>query len=751
MRLPAAIQDQDKHLGPGSAIVHESQSQDRRPTSDTGYCQHSYAFGRLPNYIALPHRQPAQTGFLAKHHPAPLSQMSILFGYADPSSNASPRSRSPVKSLSSSNVLEIMAQPDSSLAPPTQLRRMVSSQSLMEDADHNTLPDPRVRATSPADGATSPAHHPDLDQEVAALSTKLINAINHQTTLDDTLSATRQELDTSKERIRQLEALVTTQKELLSGDAWIPRKSVENERSKLLALVAEEKKQRMEVEKEKKKIEQELETLTVSLFEEANKMVITAKEDAKKEQDILHRKNEQLKAQLADTENLLKSQQEQLAQLKLVMEQMAADQDDHSGTTPSSPGFSKFDPRDDETQVSEGPSQSSVLESYVPTYPTNLPHLVHPVLRTDLAAYEDFLSLIKTSKRTSARVSSGSYTGLPILSFTGNSAISASPNTSASLSATGTPASTNASPQTPNTPASTASTSSAVSSTPLPPLKETKFYKRALAEDIEPTLRLDIAPGLSWLARRSVLSSMTEGSLVVEPIPTNGPFMSISKPQYYSCSLCGESRKDEQHLRNHRFRTSESDSAQRYPLCQYCLTRVRSTCDFLGFLRMVKDGHWRADNVDSERAAWEESVRLRDQMFWSRIGGGVVPAHSGHSHPVVTTDKMGRNSHEARPPSREVDMAKESRISKLSSSSGATLTTDESSRGEKTPTPEPVTSVPRSNAEGAISPIDDGHQPDANPAEASNHLGDTVAEQGKDRGQRLSLQIPRALGDEASV
>ena len=79
------------------------------------------------------------------------------------------------------------------------------------------------------------------------------------------------------------------------------------------------------------------------------------------------------------------------------------------------------------------------------------------------------------------------------------------------------------------------------------------------------------------------------------------------------------------YLRNHRFRASETDSAQRYPLCKYCLGRVRSTCDFVGFLRMVKDGHWRADGEDSEKAAWEESVRLRDQMFWARIGGGVVP------------------------------------------------------------------------------------------------------------------------------
>ncbi|GAP86615.2 putative GDP GTP exchange factor Sec2p [Rosellinia necatrix] len=640
----------------------------------------------------------------------------------------------------------------SSLAPP-QIRRMPSAQSLMEDADHSTLPDPRARSMSSTDAPANPVHHPDLDQEVATLSTKLINAINHQTTLDDTLSVTRQELDTSRDRIRELEALVTKQQEILSGDAWVPRRTLEAESKKLVALVTEEKNRRVDVEKEKKKIEQELETLTVSLFEEANKMVITAKEDAKKEQEILHRKNEQLKAQLADTEGLLKSQQEQLAQLKLVMEQMAADHDDHSGTTPSSPGFSKFDPRDDETQISEAASQSGVLEPIAPTYPTNLPHIVHPILRTDLNSYEDFLALIKTSRRTSSRVSSGSYTGLPILNFTGNSAITTSSSaSSASLSAVGTPTSTTVSPQTPNTPASAISTGSAVSSTPLPPLKETKFYKRVLAEDIEPTLRLDIAPGLSWLARRSVLSAMTEGTLVVEPIPTNSPFASISRPQFYPCSLCGEARKDEPHLRNHRFRTSESESAQRYPLCQYCLTRVRSTCGFLGFLRMVKDGHWRADNADSERAAWEESVRLRDQMFWSRIGGGVVPIRDGHLHPTVTGEKMARNSHEATQPTGEGDATgKSSGTSRVSTSSCMTLTSDEQSKGEKTPTPVLPTLASRSNIETVMP--HGGDQLQTSTTEPSSHLGDKMAEQEKDRsqGQRLSLTIPGAFGDETLV
>ena len=601
------------------------------------------------------------------------------FGHLRSLSSISPsaistRSRSPAKSNSSNNVAADMgvSLDPSSLSAPRLHRRMPSSQSLIEDQDHSTIPDPRIRSPSTTDGTedTSHTHHPDLDHEVAALSTKLINALNHQTTLDDTLSATRQELETSHARIRELEQLVAQQQETLSGDVWVKRSSVEEEKNKLLRRLIDEKRQRAEVEKGKRKIEQELETLTVSLFEEANRMVITAKEDAKKEQDALRRKNELLKAQLADTEGLLRSQQEQLTELKHVMEQMSVERDSHIGTAPSSPGLSRFECKDDDVRTCDDTSHFSHPEPLSPTHPTSFTHLLQPILRTDIASFDDFIALVKTSKKQPpSRVSSGSYSGLnPLAGFGGSGSGSAPSNASTvSVSTAGTPASSNnVSPQTPNTPASALSAGSAASA-PLPPLKDSRFYKRVLAEDVEPTLRLDTAPGLSWLARRSVLGAMTEGTLVVEPVPTNSPFASISKPQHYACSLCGESRKDEEHLRNHRFRTSESDSAQRYPLCKYCLGRVRSTCDFLGFLRMVKDGHWRADDADAERAAWEESVKLREQMFWSRIGGGVVPAHISHAPPP---EKSVRTSHETSRLSVEDEKAVESRRPSILSTDG---------------------------------------------------------------------------------
>jgi Rab guanine nucleotide exchange factor SEC2 len=520
-----------------------------------------------------------------------------------------------------------------SLEVPHHIRRMSSQQTLMEEEEFSTSPDPRRGGGSP-----TPARHPGLDDEVAALSTKLINAINHQTSLDDILAATRLELDRSKERVRELEETNAAQREKLAGDVWVRRSAAEAEKNKLLARIIEEKRQRSEVEKEKRKIEQELENLTTALFEEANNMVISAKEEAQREHDVLQRKNDLLKSQLSDTEDILRSQQEQLAELKLVMEQLTLERDDHSGTTPSSPGFSKFDSRDDDTTASDSGSQGlGLVEPSSPTYPTSLTHLLQPVLRTDIAAYDDFLALIQTSKRAPSRASSGSYTGLnPLLSLAASNA------SAVSLATSGT-TSSNVSPQTPNTPASVFTNPSV----PLPPLKETKFYKRALVEDVEPTLRLDMAPGLSWLARRSVLTAITEGTLVVEPVPTNSPFAAISKPQFYPCSLCGDNRRDDPHLRMHRFKTNESDSAQRYPLCKYCLSRVRSTCDFLGFLRIVKDGHWRVDDLDGEKSTWEESVRLREQMFWCRIGGGVVPAsQTMHAHSASIDEKPSPGTHE---------------------------------------------------------------------------------------------------------
>ena len=348
---------------------------------------------------------------------------------------------------------------------------------------------------------------------------------------------------------------------------------------------------------------------------------------ARKERENVEKRNEQLRIQLSDTELLLASHQEQLAELKSVMQSITTERSEiesnvNGSTAPSTPAMQH---QENMNRVFEQLHISTDLpcEDTPPGPPTSFSHLLSPVLRTDMAAYDDFHTLLETSRKSSppSRVTSGSYGTLNLAALAnahrdqmhtlGNGSTSSLSNSSTWQSSPGTPST------------APSSANSSVSSRDLPtsntPLKETRFYKRTLTEDIEPTLRLDSAPGLSWLARRAVINSMCEGSLVVEPTPT------IATLHHHACSLCGESRKGQDYARTHRFRTSENENAQRYPLCDYCLNRLRSTCDFLGFLRMIKDGHWRTDGEQAEASAWEESVRLRERMFWARIGGGVIP------------------------------------------------------------------------------------------------------------------------------
>ena len=138
-----------------------------------------------------------------------------------------------------------------------------------------TLPDPRSPDEFPSpQGSSSNSPHTDLSSEVATLSNKLISAINHQTNLDDSLAATRLELEASQERIRQLELENSQHARLISSGVLVKRTDVEEQASKLVTKLAEERKRRTVVEKDKKGIEQELENLTTALFEEANQVCL---------------------------------------------------------------------------------------------------------------------------------------------------------------------------------------------------------------------------------------------------------------------------------------------------------------------------------------------------------------------------------------------------------------------------------------------------------------------------------------------
>ncbi|KAL8965486.1 MAG: hypothetical protein Q9197_006489 [Variospora fuerteventurae] len=492
----------------------------------------------------------------------------------------------------------------------------------------STLSDPR----SPLDFAdlsrsrSTSFQTSGLSSEVTTLSNKLIRAINHQTDLDDNLVKARQELDEAHRRVKQLEAAAEEHDAMLASGELIHRSQAERQKVDLINNLAYEQKQRGVMEKDKRGMEQELEALTTALFEEANQMVAAAR----KEREAADRRSDQLRAQLSETELLLGTHQEQLAQLKIVIHEMSGDREEsefrtESLTAPSTPVLQMLETMHQVDDNSHSPPTAAEKEIVAPAPPTSFTHLLHPVLRTDLQAYDDFHALLSLPRRSLPRssVPSGSLGSLNVTNLN-NLAARDHKHAPSRFPSNGSTSSLSISASYSSSPATPSSTNSSISSSDSPShaaaLKETRFYKRALAEDIEPTLRLDTAPGLSWLVRRTVVNSMSEGSLVIEPMPT------AIKYSIFACSLCGECRKGDEHARTHRFRTSENDNAQRYPLCGFCLIRMRASCDFLGFLRMVKDGLWRADCHKAEFNAWEECVKLRERMFWAKIGGGVVPA-----------------------------------------------------------------------------------------------------------------------------
>lgn len=518
-----------------------------------------------------------------------------------------PKSRAPIplphKLVKSSSSPHINRDNMAAVAMPRQPMSAIQSSRDMSDDFTTRTPSPVQRTDS------NDSQHPDLSNEVAMLSTKLINAINYQTNLDDSLQHTRHELEQSRERIKKLEEENRQWNEQFNSGVLLKRLDVDKQIAQLRAELAQEKAAREEADKGKRKVESELENLTTALFEEANTMVASAR----RETESVERRSSQLKSQLHDTELLLASQQEQLQDLKSVMEKMSERGDAETPTSVARDSSVPTTPITHATAMFESLQLSPNTPGAIdipPDHPLRFSHLLTPVMRTDVQAYTDFQDLLTTARKASPHSRSTSQTSNALTSNvhaslgTYNAASSSSPNLPGSFSASNSPSQSNFS-----------------SSSNLPPLKESKFYKRALTEDLEPTLRLDLAPGLSFLSRRTVLSSLLAGSLVVEPFLPSHKFYG----PVYACALCGESRKNEPYVRKHRFRTSEEDNAQRYPLCDYCLGRIRASGDFVGFLRMVRDGLWRSESGEEQKAAWEESVRLRERMFWARLGGGVIP------------------------------------------------------------------------------------------------------------------------------
>ncbi|CCG81329.1 Putative uncharacterized protein [Taphrina deformans PYCC 5710] len=467
-----------------------------------------------------------------------------------------------------------------------------------------------------------------------SLNAKLVTAIEKRAELEDNVASIKHELDLARARIEVLESAQEEHNQMVASGLLLEKKDVDLGNETLAKELSLERDHRLSAEGSRKEIEKELEDLTSSLFEEANKMVAVERI----ENAALRERNEHLTTRLTDNEILLASQQAQLEELKLVMQKMS-DREELNDSRPASPNPNKrhshkysrdsmkglrtplsgtfpspFTQQLEAISITQDEPQLAETVATV-NDPEDFSGMLMPRYRTDIVAYEDFLLLLhqpKVSRPTVSRVVSASSLAPEADQYTKDAIAARSPHMSVSRAS---------SPSLERS-MSTAGTlwtryaDSAEMKKDLP-LRDTKFLKRALIEDIEPTLRLDQGPELGYLSRRSILNAVIEGHLIVEPMPAH---LARYKPDRYPCALCGDARYTDEIKRNYRLKTSEKIDSQPYPLCNWCTDRVRSVCTYVAFLKQVKDGLWKASTESEEMRVWEESVKLRESMFWSRVG-----------------------------------------------------------------------------------------------------------------------------------
>ncbi|CDO92758.1 unnamed protein product [Kluyveromyces dobzhanskii CBS 2104] len=386
-----------------------------------------------------------------------------------------------------------------------------------------------------------------ISLQVTSLSTQLIESINKQSQLEEQLLSAKRQITNQQNSADSVSALKAELEEL--------KLSYEKDKAKF-------KKQEgicSDAEKQVASLNLEIEDLTASLFDEANKMVA----DARKEQNAVEILNSKLKEQLKEKDLLLDTLSIQLKNLKNVIYKFENDLNSSKNVSLSDSATSSSASIDRLTT-----NQTSVLDISLSTQCVLFSPPLHS-LRYDVPLYTEYLKFLAV---------------LPSCE---------------SLSHTTT---------------------------------ESKLLRRLVHYEINPVLRLDNASGLGWLVKRNLMNIMMDGLVSIEPIsginetyrtgytspnvsdspavenkdshlfsrPVNSPPVAMLDP----CAFCGENRNDIlEHgrlyiLKTHtKLENGKTDLTNQFPVCHYCLLKLRQVCEIFAFLRSLKSGAWNLEKV----------------------------------------------------------------------------------------------------------------------------------------------------------
>jgi hypothetical protein len=289
---------------------------------------------------------------------------------------------------------------------------------------------------------------------------------------------------------------------------------------------------RESAESDKAVFEHELDELSASLFEEANRMVAVEKYA----RSVAEGKSQSLEERLRDTEGLMSAQAVQLRDLGGKLEAAEQERDRlrslAEGDALEKTAAASAGPEDRKAVIHHRNNSSIYSVGSMPLSPPFQPRppfdMSHPLpsLMTDILPFHEFVSFVKYLRHLRVQTLSATHHHPP----SSPSKQSASATEFYSVNGNSSNYNNNTHPPTPEQLAALHALA------PLSTHVSQPFVKRSIEEDSDPTMRLDIAPGLNWLSRREVGKAVIEGSLVIEP--AFGSTASAAAGQG-RCALCG--------------------------------------------------------------------------------------------------------------------------------------------------------------------------------------------------------------------
>lgn len=363
-----------------------------------------------------------------------------------------------------------------------------------------------------------------LAAEVAHLSTKLMTEVTKLLQLEEIVLQLRKENHTIKQQLVRLQPLETAQQE------WTSRR----QELELELKVTGEAKETAEAKN--KQLEGEVEDLTASLFDEANKMV----SNASRETHNYKVKNGKLQEELEEKNIIIENLQDQLRDLKGLFMRM----EDQQRSTPKLEGEEFLATPDEEAvflnQLMYSPRARAVrfdLQGYQLEFKGFIYQLINPGFAFDLAS-----------------------------------------------------------------------------------LKNLKYFRKIWVEEIEPSF--PVIPAVTtnfmnrWSKGKTFWGLLVEGRAIIEPVSgVNETFKLTYKGAKSNetpvamkdpCAFCGEAKDDMlEHARLYNLKlygpateTGVSGSTTEiagelhvmlatYPLCNFCLVKLRAICEFFAKLRLI--------------------------------------------------------------------------------------------------------------------------------------------------------------------